>query len=282
MTIDSFINITLSQVTQTGVDSMNIKNYQENWYQQIVDFGRNYPWVLLIGMIYPILTLVDYTNTQGLLPLELNISVIQFGFSLSSLFLLLSIGLFLLSHGYRPIWGMSFLIYAFSFLGLCLRALNFPFTDINNPFILHLWLLPLVFFISGMWIATSSLFDENKKITYLPALGILLLGESWFLIGLAIFRDVELISFGISFGLFIPMLIGLGYIWYRFGRDSIFASPSFLAIGFSLMGLIHFLWSPWQTEILGQIYYILFTVYIISLVLLFVGFRVLTKDLNKI
>lgn len=282
MYVISFISLTLCKFTQTGVDEMKANKYQENYYQQIIDFGRTRPWVPVVGVVYLILATIALVQLDDFLTPELDVSTIQLGLSLAAFLLLLSIGSYLLTHGYRSIWGISFLIYAINFLGLCLKTLDFPFTNIDNPIIFHLWILPVVLFISSMWIAVSSFFVENKKIMYLPALFILILGESWFFISLSVFKDVELAIFGVSFGLLIPSLIYQGYIWYRFGKDSIYAPPSFLALGFSLMGLIQILWNPWQVGILGQMYFILFTLYIVSLVVIFVGFRNLTHDLYRI
>ncbi|MHA2202729.1 MAG: hypothetical protein ACW991_03490, partial [Candidatus Hodarchaeales archaeon] len=170
---------------------------------------------------------------------------------------------------------------AFSFLGLCLRIFGLPLTDINNPFIFHIWLLPLVIFTSGVWIGTSKLLLEDRRVNYLPAFLILLIGESWFLIGLFVFKDVTLTIFGLIYGLFIPVALFFAYSWYRLAKTSIFVSPWFLALGFLLMAVMYFLWNPWMSSDLDQLYSFFFTIFNVSLLIILGGFFTLTKDLTE-
>ncbi|MFW9993465.1 MAG: hypothetical protein ACFFD4_15580, partial [Candidatus Odinarchaeota archaeon] len=263
-------------------DTMKVNPYQDSLYQKMADFGRERPLIRLLGITCLLLAMIAFTNLAGFLPLDLNPSIIQLSLSASAFILLAFTGYFLLSNGIRPIWGASFLIYSVSFLGLCLSVAGFGFTDINDPLVFQFWLLPVVFFISGMWIGTNSLFTENKRLIYLPAILVLVLGESWFLFGLIVLRNVEMTAFGFSYGLFIPLLASFAYTWYRFGKDSNTVSPWFLALGFLSMGLTHALWNPWLYEFLGQLYSALFTLYIVSLVLILGGFLNLTRDLTTI
>ncbi|MFX0183294.1 MAG: hypothetical protein ACFE95_09470 [Candidatus Hodarchaeota archaeon] len=261
---------------------MKVTSYQENFYQRIVDFGRHRPWVLLLGLIYFAISMVSLIDLTGLLIPEFNFNVIQFSLSLSAFLLLLSIGLFFLSNGYKPIWGVSFLGYAMIFITLSLNVSGFISLDITNPVLFNLWLFPVFIFISGMWIATSNLISENKKIIYLPSLFILIIGESWLLFGLLVLRDVELAIFGVLLGLVIPILMIFAYIWYRFGKDSIYTSPWYLSLGFLLMGLIYTVWNPWLNVVIGPIYYVLFALFNVALVLIFGGMITLSKDLSQV
>lgn len=261
---------------------MKTQNYPSIWFQQIVEFGRTRPWVPLIGLIYILIATIALARPDALLVPELNILTIQLGLSLSAFLLLVAIGLYLLSNGYKTIWGVSFLLYAFSFLGFCLKIINFPFTDINDPLIFHLWLLPLIFFTSGVWIGINPLFLEDTKATYLPALFILLLGEGWFLTGLFILDNITLTLFGFLYGLFIPVVLLFSYIWFRFGKNSVSLSPWLLSLGFLLLAVITFFWSPWLIGDLDQLYSMLFALFNISLVVILSGFLILTKDLTRI
>ena len=261
---------------------MKVNSYQENIYQKIVDFGRHRPWVLLLGLIYFAISMVSLIDLTGILVTEFNFNVIQFSLSLSAFLLLLSIGLFFLSNGYKPIWGVSFLAYAIIFINLSLNVSGFILLDITNPVLFHLWLFPIFIFISGMWIATSNLVSENQKIIYLPSLFMLIIGESWLLFGLLVLKDIGLAIFGVLLGLVIPLLMIFAYIWYRFGRDSIYTSPWYLSLGFLLMGLIYAVWNPWLNEVIGPIYYILFALFNTALVVILGGIVTLTRDLSQV
>ncbi|MFX1283923.1 MAG: hypothetical protein ACFFB5_09720 [Promethearchaeota archaeon] len=258
---------------------MKTENYHANWFQQIVEFGRTRPWVPLIGLIYIFLATFAFTRPEALLTPELNI---QLGLSFSAFLLLTVTGLYLLSNNYKSVWGVSFLLYAISFLGICLKVLNFPFTDITNPIIFHLWLLPLVFFVSGVWIGISHLILENRKFNYFPALFILLLSEGWFFAGLFILDNIPLALFGFNYGLFVPVALMVSYIWFRFGRVSDSISPWLLAFGFLLMVIINLFWSPWLISDLDKVYSVLLALFDVSLVVILSGFLILTKDLIRI
>jgi hypothetical protein len=251
-------------------------------YQKIVDFGRHRPWVLLLGLIYFAISLVSLIDLTGIPFPEFNFNVIQFSLSLSAFLLLLSIGLFFLSNGYKPIWGVSFLAYATIFISLCLNVSGFILLDITNPVLFHLWLFPIFIFISGMWIATSNLVSENQKIIYFPPLFMLIIGESWLLFGLLVLKEIELIIFGVLLGLVIPLLMIFAYIWYRFGKDSIYSSPWYLSLGFLLMGLTFAVWNPWLNEVIEPIYYAIFALFNAALLLILGGFVTLTKDLSQV
>ncbi|MFX0123238.1 MAG: hypothetical protein ACFFAE_06330 [Candidatus Hodarchaeota archaeon] len=258
---------------------MKTSNYKENFYQQIVEFGRSRPWLPLVGIIYALMATVTLTQFNSILIPELNLSTIHFTLSLSALLVLVVIGFYLLSNHYETIWGFSFLLYAFSFLGIFLRMFDLPLTDINNPLIFHIWLLPLVLVTAGVWIGTSRLYLEDKMVNYLPALLILLAGESWFLVGLFILNNVTLTISGFLYGLFIPVAIFFIYSWLRFAKTSTYISPWFLVIGFLLMALTYLFWNPWMSS--GQLYNIFFILFNISLLIIFGGFFTLSKDLTK-
>jgi hypothetical protein len=260
---------------------LKTQNYQENYYQQIVEFGRSRPWLPLVGIIYALMATITLTQFYSILIPELNVSTIQFALSLSALLILSVIGLYLLSNHYQTVWGLSFLLYAFSFLGLSLRIFGLPLTDINNPLIFHIWLLPLVFFTSGVWIGTSKLLLEDIKVNYLPALLILLVGEGWFFIGLFILDNVALTIFGLFYGLFIPVALFFTYSWFRLGKTSTFVSPWLLSLGFLLMAVINFFWNPWVSSEFDLLFTIFFALFNVSLVVIFSGFFTLSKDLAK-
>ena len=260
---------------------MKTNNYQETYYQQMVEFGRSRPWLPLVGIVYTLVAAVIFTQFYSFLIPELSVSTIQFVLSLSALFILSAIGFHLLTNRYRTVWSISFLLYAFTFLGLSLRIFDLPLTDINNPLIFQVWLLPLVLFISGVWIGTSSLFTEDNKVNYLPAFLILLIGEGWFLVGQFILKDITLTIFGLLYGLLIPVALFFVYSWFRFARNSPYASPWLLALGFLLMAVSYLFWNPWMSSNLDQLYNIFFATFNVSLLVIFAGFFTLSRDLTN-
>lgn len=260
---------------------MKVKSYENNTYQKIIEFGLNRPWTIFLGLLYIFFALFALTSINGRFLLELNPSVIQFLLSSVAFIFLLVIGYVLLSNKYRTIWGLSFLVYAATFLGLSLNAINSSFASLNDPLLIQFWLLPLIFLNCGLWIGTSSLFFENKKIVYFPPLLIFILGNSWFLFGSIVLKNLELTIAIYSLGLFVPVVLGTAIIWYYFGKDTPYISPWLLTVGFGLFGIIHIFWNPWYTAVLGPMFYPIFILYIVSLGLILTGIRTLTKESNN-
>ena len=255
---------------------MKTSTYQDNWFQQLVDVGRNRVWVLLLGVLYIIIATLVLATPNGFPVPQFDNNFIQFGLSIIAFFLLLTISVHLLNNDYQLVWGLSFLIYSITFVGLSLEALGYA--DMSNPIVFLFWRLPMIVFVSGMWIGVSKLFRENKEVVYLPALLILVLGISWFFFGLVVLSNIELTIYGFLYGLFVPMTIILAYVWSRFNRDTTFSSPWLVALGFLLIGIVYSLWIPWQVENLSPIYYIVFTLFNVALFLILRGFRTFSKE----
>ncbi|MFX0052663.1 MAG: hypothetical protein ACFE8U_15400, partial [Candidatus Hermodarchaeota archaeon] len=116
---------------------MKVTSYQENFYQKIVDFGRHRPWLLLLGLVYVVMSLISLIDLSGILLPEFNFNVIQLSLSLSAFLLLLSIGLFSQANGFKSIWGISFLAHAVIFIILSLNVTGFILLDITNPIVFH-------------------------------------------------------------------------------------------------------------------------------------------------
>ncbi len=252
--------------------------------------NQNWRSLLFVGIIYLCIVAFALTNPRGFPVPQLEDTYNQFGPSFTALILLLIIGGYLIYRNYlkplqlkgdvshQVIWGISFLIYAITFLGLCLEALGFPFTDMSDPAIFFAWRTPMIIFVCGVWTGTSQLFTDNKKIIYSIALLIILLGESWLFIGLIILKNIEQTMYGFLYWGFIPMTFILAYLWYRYGKGSTLSSPNVLALGFFLLGLVYAVWAPWHFEDLKYIYYTLFNIYNLALTIILVGFYALPKE----
>ncbi|MFX0087380.1 MAG: hypothetical protein ACFFAU_17150 [Candidatus Hodarchaeota archaeon] len=257
---------------------MKANSFESNFYQKVVDLGLNRPWSILFGVLYTIIAIFALTNVVGRYPFELNQNLVLFLLSSVVFLLLIIIGYSLHTNGYRVIWGLSFLVYAVTFVGFSLNAINISIVNLNNPFFAQIWLLPLILFSSGIWIGITSLFFENKKIIYLPSLFIFILGNIWYLFGLNILNNLELTISVYSLGILAPVILGSTIVWYHFGKYTRYVSPWFFTLGFGLLGIVHIFWNPWVSGVLGQMNIPFFILFIISLSLILKGFLTLTKE----
>ncbi len=247
-------------------------------------------YIVIFVIIYILTTLFVILKPRGFAIPQLEEKYDLFGASFTGFILLLLIGAILLyfyfstrqSLDQAPFllyWGISFLIYAITLLGLCMEALGFDFANMEEPLIFLFWRSPMIFWVAGMWIGTSKLFQDNFKINYIPALLIILLGEIWFIFGLLILGDVEFTMYGFLYWEFIPMGLVLAILWYNYGKRAELSSPKLITFGFLLFCLAYMGWAPWHFAELRYIWYILFHIFLIGLSLIFTGFYSLPKEI---
>jgi hypothetical protein len=251
---------------------------------------RNSGYIILISVIYIITTLVVIIKPRGFAISELTTSYDLFGPSLAGFILILIIGGYLLYRYFskaRPleqapfqlIWGVSFVIYSITLLGLLLQAWGFDFADMTRPEIFLVWRTPMILWIAGMWIGVTKLLTDKTNLIYYSALLIVILGELWFLIGLVILGDIEFTMYGFLYWEFVPMAFVLALLWHHYGKGADLNSPKVIAAGFTLFGIAYLAWAPWHFEDLKYIWYIWFNVYLVSLALLLTGFYALPKEI---
>jgi len=254
---------------------------------------RHKGFVILITIIYIFSAITVLTMPKGFEISQLIDSYILFGPSFSTFILLLTIGGYLIyrylskpspreESMYQLIWGVSFLLYSVTFIGMCLQSLGFQFANMDDPIFFLLWRNPMILWVTGMFIGTMMLFTEDKKVIYTPALIILLAGEIWFFYRLVLFVDVNSIEqtmYGFLFGEFIPMSILIAYLFYTYGKNFKLSSAWVLTIGFSLLSLTYAAWAPWHFSDLRYIYFIWFDLFLVSLAFILTGFFALPKEI---
>jgi len=221
---------------------------------------------------------------------RLRTSYVLFGPSITSLILLSYIGGYLLyRYHFNPIgksesfyqlsWGLSFLVYAILFLGLCLQALSVPIADMTKPELFFIWRFPMILWVSGTWVGTSLLVTDNSRKVYISGFVIDILGGLWFVYGLLYKQDISLTMYTFLYFLFIPICFGVSYFWWRYSHEVHINSAKFLSLGFFLMGLSYATWAPWHFQDLLYLYYIFYQFFILSLCFVFAGFYGLPKDI---
>ncbi len=260
---------------------------------KITDLLRKHlGFVILITITYILSTITVLTMPRGIEIPQLSTSYILFGPALSAFILLVAIGGYLVYRYlikppprkeslYQLIWGVSFLIYSITFVGMCLQSLGFDLANMDEPFIFFLWRNPMILWVTGMLIGTMMLFTENKKFIYIPALIVFLAGEVWFFLQLVLIADanaIEQTMYGFLFGEFIPVSILIAYLFYTYGRNLKLSSAWVLAIGFSLLSLTYAAWAPWHFSDLIYIYFIWFDLFLVSLAFILAGFFALPKE----
>ncbi|MFX0124680.1 MAG: hypothetical protein ACFFAE_13705 [Candidatus Hodarchaeota archaeon] len=263
---------------------------------KILKLVRNHLiFVILILLFYIISAITVLTLPRGFEIPQLTESYMLFGPSLSAFILLITIGGYLVyryliklpprkESMYQLIWGVSFLFYSVTFVGLCLQSLGFGFANMDDPFLFFFWRNPMIFWVVGMMIGTMMLFTEDKKTIYISGLIIFLAGETWFFFRLVLFVDVNSVEqtmYGFLFGEFIPIAILIAYLFYFYGKNQKLSSAWILTIGFSLLALTYASWAPWHFSDLRYIYFIWFDIFLVSLAFILTGFFALPKEITS-
>lgn len=258
--------------------------------EDVNSFVKNHlPFLVLLSVVLILSAVTVVVSPRGPEVPKLENTYQLFGPSIAAFVLLMSIGSYLSYRYYvktpprsdtlyQLIWGVSFMIFSLTFLGLCLQALGFDFADMNQPAIFLVWRTPMIVWVAGMWIGTIQLFTENKLNIYLPAILILGLGLLWFVFGLLVQENIEQTMYGFLFAEFIPMAIILAYLWFVYTKDTELTSPRILVIGFSLLAITYAAWAPWHFTDLVYLYFVWFNLFIVSLGFIFAGFFALPKE----
>lgn len=267
----------------------------ENLMSQTIDLLKSHiSFVIIITIVYVLSAITVLTTPRGFEIPQLENSYMLFGPALSAFILLVVIGGYLVyrylikpfprkESVYQLIWGVSFLIFSITFIGMCLQSLGFDFADTDKPFFFFLWRNPMILWATGMWIGTMMLFTENNKYIYIPGLIIFLAGESWFFLRLVLFVDVNSIEqtmYGFLFGEFIPISMLIAYLFYTYSKNQKLSSAWILTIGFSLLSLTYAAWAPWHFSDLRYIYFIWFDIFLVSLAFILTGFFALPKEIT--
>ena len=244
----------------------------------LTDLFRYRPWVMFFGIVYIVLAFLTFNSPFNFSLAALDHNSIQFAFSAFSMSLSFSIGIYLLFSDFRRSWGVSFLIYSITFLGLSLEALSISIADMTDPFSVLLWRLPMIIFIGLTLYGTISFYTDKRDYILFSSIGVALIGISWFIIGLGYLNNVELVMDVFLYLIFIPILLFSSFVWFKFNQETKFRSTSLLAIGYLLLGIIYSQWLPWQTINLNPGYNILYTLLTLAFVLIFRGYIQLTKE----
>jgi hypothetical protein len=244
----------------------------------LTDIIRHRPWVILFSIIYIVIAFLTFNSPLNFSLATLDHSTIQFSLSLFSMALSISIGIYLLINNYQRSWGTSFLIFSFTFLGLSLEALGFSIANMQDPVSILLWRTPMILFIGFTWYGTITFYTDNKNYIRLSSLFITILSVSWFIIGLGLLNNIELVMDVFLYTIFIPIILISSYIWFKFHQETTFRSTSMLAIGYLLIGIIYSQWLPWQVIDQNPGYNILYTLLTLAFILVFRGFIQLTKE----
>ncbi|MFX0090587.1 MAG: hypothetical protein ACFFBD_02395 [Candidatus Hodarchaeota archaeon] len=216
-----------------------------------------------------------------------------FGLSLVTLILLLSIAFFLLNrylktekeNFYQLVWGLAFLFYSWTFVGLIFRSIGLDFGGLlpleSTTTGFFIWRQGMIFWATFVWIGLSSLLTDRKEIQYIPAAVIFAVSEIWFVIGLLLMPTIfgiEATMYGFLFLVFVPNVWTLAYLWYLFSKKSNLTSGYVLMAGFVWLGFTYVMWAPWHYSHLVYIYFVWFCLFVLSLAIILLGMVMLPLE----
>ncbi|MHA1995137.1 MAG: hypothetical protein ACW97Z_11390 [Candidatus Hodarchaeales archaeon] len=235
-------------------------------------------------------TLIVIAKPRGFSVPEITTTYDLFGASLSGFILILSIGGYLLYRyftkakpleqaPFQLIWGLSFIIYSVTLLGLLCQAWGFDFADMSDPLIFLIWRTPMILWVAGMWIGVTRLLTDKVRLIYYTAFLIVILGEIWFIFGLLLLGEIEITMYGFLYWEFVPMTFIIAALWYNYAKGTELHSPKVIAAGFTLFGIAYLAWAPWHFEELRYIWFVWFNIYLVSLAFLLTGFYALPKEI---
>jgi len=179
------------------------------------------------------------------------------------------------------IYFLSFLFYSFLFLGMIFQSLGFEFANMSKPEIFLAWRQFQIIWIGSIYFAISRVFFEKKIFSAVLSVFLIFVSYSWFFYGLILSGSknaIEFTMYGFLYFIWIPLCFSLGTLFLWYGKKNKLLSPKYLGCGFILLAITYMAWSPWH---LTSIYFIWFSVFNISLVLLLIGFSLASIEKTK-
>ncbi|MEM4244668.1 MAG: hypothetical protein QXR60_00475 [Candidatus Nanoarchaeia archaeon] len=232
-------------------------------------------FLMVIILILGILDIIYMPKWKG--PEFLKEDFPRFCLSLLSIVLLFSIGLFLL-HRYKVtgkenkttlIWAYSFFIFSLTFTGMLLHTLKIPWADLNNPHYFFLHRQWMILFSVGIYYGLMKVVTESKFLRVYLTLFILIISYFIFIFGLLILKNIDLTMSLFLYFIFSPICIMIAHFFFRYGKEENVPTMNIVSLGFVSLAIAYLTWLPWYYD---YFYFICFTLFNLSLVLILVGF----------
>lgn len=246
------------------MNSDKVKNFISNYRVLLV--------LLAVVYAYGVYTTVALPKLGPMFLSGLSKTFWLFGLASTSVILLSITGLYLLyKHRQHNIkwalsWGLAFLFYAATFLGIALAA--FGLVNRSNPVMFFIYRTGMIIWAAGIFYGLSRMVTDNKMITKGLSLAILILGFGWFTNGLLIRGNIEYTMYGFLSFIFVPVSSALGYLFWRYDDMVNGSGMMWLSSGMFLMSLSYMAWAPWHHNF---VYVLWFFVFNISLSLILTG-----------
>jgi len=279
------------------VNGDDLLSSSDDIVSEIKNFIADHRVFLIVLVLVYLAGIVTILTGFAFPPLpELEVKFYVFGLSLQSLIFIWLISIYLLARWYRTgrknhsnlFFGLSFLIYSWLFIGMLLSSflnsngqLLFAIADTREVVPFFFWRQSMIIWAAGMWYGISLLLTDRKSLQIVPTLLTLIIFYGWFIYGLFVLRDVTQTMYGFLFLCFIPVCSTISYMFYLYSKKSGLVAPRYLAVGFAFLSAIYAAWGPWHYtdhEIYGNglfMYYILFFLFVISLVIIYIGFMLI-------
>ncbi len=175
------------------------------------------------------------------------------------------------------IWGLSFIVYSVTFIGLMLAS--FGIVNTKQPETFFIFRQSMIIWAAGIYYGLSIMITENKFFTKGISLLILVSGYLWFIHGLLFVKNIEYTMYGFLSFLFVPVSFLFGYLFVKYSKMVVGSGMKWIAAGMFLMGIAYMAWAPWHKNF---IYALWFFVYDIALSLIFLGLTHLPYDRLKL
>lgn len=173
------------------------------------------------------------------------------------------------------IWGVSFLLFSITFIGMCLKAIGVPWANDSDPKIFFLFRHWMILWTAGMSYGITGILFSKQFWRTVNVLVILIASYAWFTYGLLMVGNIELTMFGFLYAIFIPVCVTVAYCFYKYGSMTGFKSLKVIAFGFAQLAVAYMAWAPWHKV---DTYILWFFFFVWSLIPILVGFCMLMYE----
>jgi len=183
------------------------------------------------------------------------------------------------------IWGISFLLFSITFIGLMLKSLGIIWTAENDSLMFFLFRQFMILWAAGVLYGLVLIFRNEKVIKHnvwiMEAIILVsaIVSYIWFYYTTIILNDVHLAMNGLLGFFFIPVCAFIGYLFMNYGYKENFGSMKRIGFGFIIVAISYLGWTLYHTT---MFYYLLFSLFIIGLTFIRAGVILLSAEKYKL
>lgn len=147
------------------------------------------------------------------------------------------------------IWGLSFMAYMVTYVGIAMEAV---FLDMTAELFFFFRSFMIVW-AAGIAYGLIALRTSREKLRRYIPLGITVMSFAWFAWGLLRIGSIEYTMYGFTSFIWVPISFAFGYFFWTYSGGTGHSGMKWISVGMVFMGATYLLWAPTHHNFLYEV-----------------------------